>query len=78
MYTVQDIRTFLGEGNIQITFTKRNGTTRILNALCWRDIPTPQPENEPSNKPADLITVWEIDVGWRALYAESVSLIVPI
>jgi hypothetical protein len=72
----------LHNGVVQVTFTKKDGTERVMNCtLSWDHIPpiviASDPVNKLGNKKEGIITVWDLDKNdWRCFRQDSVTAIV--
>jgi hypothetical protein len=88
MMTKRQIQKLLNDYDLEITFTKKDGSVRVMK--CTSNIPkkdvVPVPEGESisdyltkkvrkvSNRPDDVMVVYDIEIGdWRSFYVDSVE-----
>lgn len=72
----EQMRTLLQNGKVQVTFTKKDGSTRVLNGTTRMDfIPEySHPSNGSMTRTDDLITVYDLDnEGWRSFHMDNVQ-----
>lgn len=65
----------LRENVVQVTFTKKDGTVRVMNCTLQESF-LPESNTESSNRKINdnLVTVWDVDVnGWRSFNCSSVQ-----
>lgn len=73
MTNISNLENLLRENVVEVTFTKANGETRVMNATLMEDR---LPETVGSNTTAndDVITVVDTDLGeWRRFRKDSVN-----
>lgn len=64
----------LKEGNVSVSFIKKDGTDRIMN--CTLNMDTIPAESHPSggSSPSNTIAVWDLDKnGWRSFRKDSIT-----
>jgi len=75
-----DLATKLREADYSITFTKVDGTERIMKCtLRPLALPEQQGDSEPTSKNANTLAVWDLDKSaWRSFRLDSVKSIIPL
>jgi hypothetical protein len=72
----QLIKDLLQKNILNVTFTKVDGTERVMNCTLRSDIVTPYEKKTDRVKAAnsDIVTVWDIDKeAWRSFNYDSVK-----
>jgi hypothetical protein len=73
------LMSLLGERTVEVAFTKKDGTDRVMNCTLKEDIlPIVQKEIEEDSftktKSKDALAVWDTDVGgWRSFRWDSIK-----
>jgi hypothetical protein len=73
------LKSLLDERTVEVVFTKKDGTERVMNCTLKEDIlPVVQKEmNEDSftkEKSKDALAVWDVDVnGWRSFRWDAIK-----
>lgn len=84
MMTKKKIKQMLNESDLEITFTKKDGTTRVLR--CTGNVPlqtTTEPLEDSVKKVRvqsdELMSVYDTEAhGWRSFRVESVQSVIPL
>lgn len=70
------LRDMLQVTNVEVTFTKTDGTERVMNCTLQPDIAIPYEKKTNRHKPinTEVLAVWDIDKGeWRSFNYASIK-----
>lgn len=71
--TIEEIRELLRKEIVQVTFTKKDGSTRVMNCTTRSDY-LPEMSSYTHVQPEGIVTVWDTDAsGWRSFRFDTVK-----
>jgi hypothetical protein len=75
VYSKKELRNTLKSNIVQVTFTKIDGSTRVMNCtLSEKFLPSTSSNTENKKVNDNVFTVWDTDVNnWRAFRYDSVN-----
>lgn len=71
----RDLIQYLREKVLTITFTKKDGTERVMKCTLMDSyLPETDVITESRERPTGLVSVWDVEAnGWRSFYVESIT-----
>ena len=74
MIDVDALKNKLHSGNVNLTFTKKDGTIRLMKCTLQESVLPPAPETSLRKPNPDVLSAWDLEKNaWRSVRYDSIS-----